>query len=102
MRRRAVKRARFGQNPSPMHRAVAGTLVSASGGAYPSSGPYGLVLGRRRRPPAPRGWWSLARSIPTSRVSCRSRRHRHLESDVFRTAASDAFHRLRGLLRRRT
>lgn len=43
---------------------------------------------RRCRPPAPRGWWSLTRSSPTSRVSCHSRRHRLFGSDAVRQLAA--------------
>lgn len=43
-----------------------------------------VALSRRCRPPAPRGWWSLTRSSPTSRVQCHSRRHRLFGSDAVR------------------
>lgn len=63
----AVRHTRFGTSSvGPMHRADASPLGAARGGAKRAG----------CRPPAPRGWRSLARSSPTSRVPRRSRRHR--------------------------
>jgi hypothetical protein len=58
---------------SPMHRAVKQLSPLTT-----------VALSRRCRPPAPRGWWSLTRSSPISRVQCRSRRHRLFGSDAVR------------------
>jgi hypothetical protein len=79
--------------PFPMHRAVQQLSPLNSGGACPIATPYGFAPGRRCRPPSPRGWWSLTRSIPTSHVPGHSRRHRPFRVRC-RMAASCAMHRL--------